>query len=197
LPEPTKRALEASEVGTKLPIGQDKEVKTTVIIKKEESKPEKKATRITEIVSFATGEITVKMDDGKTYRREGGTIAWRYNNPGNLKFGQFAKQHGALGEGAGGHSVFPTKEIGTKAQKELLFRDGGAYYNKSITNAIARYAPSSDGNNPKAYAAYIAAKVGVPVSKVLKDMTDEQKDKMVEAMQIYEGYKEGAITLLA
>lgn len=43
--------------------------------------------QIKKIVSFDTGWIKVKMDDDETYKRSGGTISWRYNNPGNLKYG--------------------------------------------------------------------------------------------------------------
>ncbi len=50
----------------------------------------------------------------------GGTLGDRLNNPGNLKYGPFAKSMGATGAGPGGHAVFPDYETGRKAMETLL-----------------------------------------------------------------------------
>lgn len=191
---PTKRGLTPEEYDVKPNVGNDVEPKTPTIVV--QNKKPKEATRIVEVLGFDKGYLDVKMDDGKSYRRLGGTLAWRNNNPGNLKFTNFSKQAGAIAAGQGEHSVFPTRQIGADAQKLLLFRPEGTYHNKTLLAAISQYAPSSDGNKPKEYAAYLANKAGVSIDKVLNTFTESQKQALVEAMQVYEGYKEGTIVNL-
>ena len=42
-------------------------------------------TKISSIIEHGIGEILVIKEDGHKYRRYNGTLAWRNNNPGNLK----------------------------------------------------------------------------------------------------------------
>lgn len=54
-------------------------------------------------------------------RQEGffpGSRSHRNNNPGNIKFGEFALKHGAIGND-GKFAVFPTLEVGKNAQRAL------------------------------------------------------------------------------
>jgi len=53
-----------------------------------------------------------------------GSIADRNNNPGNIKFGGFARSQGATKDPHSGYAVFPTKEAGLKAAQRL----GQGYY---------------------------------------------------------------------
>jgi len=52
--------------------------------------------------------------------KSGATRNIRNNNPGNLKFGDYAKAHGATGADSGGFAIFPNMETGAKAQADLL-----------------------------------------------------------------------------
>jgi hypothetical protein len=57
-------------------------------------------------------------------RQEGyhvlGSRAHRNKNPGNLKFGPFAKAYGADAKDDVGHAIFPTHVHGRRALKALL-----------------------------------------------------------------------------
>lgn len=139
--------------------------------------------------------------DGNQYKLSGGTLAWRNNNPGNLKYHEFAKDFGALGPGWENHAIFPDYATGAMAQEQLLFSDEGDYYKLSIKDAIAKYAPIDDPNpiahnNPTEYAKYVADNTGVPVDTILSTLNKTQKTLLLKAMRMFEDYKEGTITLL-
>jgi hypothetical protein len=139
-------------------------------------------------------ELVVRMKSGKKIARRGGTISWRCNNPGNLKFGEFAKKHGAVGPGPGNHAVFPSYFQGLDAQEALLFSPEGRYFKRTITEAMSIYAPVSDPdakNDPIAYANFVARKIGVSPGVELSSLNPLQRIKMLFAMHQMEGYKEG------
>jgi len=153
------------------------------------SKPEPES-RIISIVKHGVGEITVVKEDGHRYRRYGGTLAWRNLNPGNLKYGRFAKSTNAIGPGQGNHAVYATLQEGKEAMWKLLF-DDTRYNRKSIIGALSRYAPTSDGNRPKQYAHYVANEVGVSVTTTLNELNPLQQSLMLDAMIVFEGFEVG------
>jgi hypothetical protein len=66
-------------------------------------------------------------------------IPQAYNNPGDIKWGQFAQEHGAIGRGArGGHAVFASAEEGQQALSELLEERGAT--GKSLSQINKWYA---------------------------------------------------------
>lgn len=83
--------------------------------------------------SKTSHDVVFTDNQGKLFVRQGGSRAWRNNNPGNVHSGEFANQHGAIGE-AGGFAVFPDDATGGAALK-----------------AVSHYAPPKE-NNTKAYA---------------------------------------------
>lgn len=118
----------------------------------------------------------------------GGSISWRNNNPGNIRPGQFATEHGAIGQ-AGGFAVFPSYAVGRAALIALL--KGPVYRNLTLLQAMEKYAPYGDGNNPALYAATLAKKLGIPVSTVLNTFTDAQFEALADAIQNFEGWTVG------
>ena len=145
------------------------------------------------IVDAGKGFTTVKLPDGTTVRRSGARN-WRNNNPGNIEFGSFAKAQGAIGSD-GRFAVFPTYEAGRNAKAALLF-EGKGYKNKSISDAIARYAPEFE-NDTAAYTNAVARAVGVPAGTKLSELTPEQQIRMLNAMERIEGFKPGRETVVA
>lgn len=91
-----------------------------------------------------------------------GSLAYRNNNPGNLRLTSAnASQYGAVA-GDGGFARFPTYEAGFEALKGDLYAKltGGSSHinysaNPTILDYIKVYAPSSDGNDPKGYASVV------------------------------------------
>ena len=120
----------------------------------------------------------------------GGTRAWRNNNPGNIRSGEFATNHGAIGA-AGGFAVFPDYETGKSALQSLL--KTSFYQELSISDAITRYAPPVE-NNTANYQATLKKLTGLPLEKKMNALTDEELGKIVGAIQHIEGYHEGMVT---
>lgn len=141
------------------------------------------------VLKAGPGYTVVRRPDGTTETREGARN-WRNNNPGNIEYGKFALAYGAVGTD-GRFAVFPSYEAGRKAKEALLFESKN-YKNKTIAQAIARYAPSFE-NDTNAYTNAVASAIGVPTSTPLQDLTPEQRQLMLDAMQRVEGWKEGKV----
>lgn len=130
---------------------------------------------------------------GQKLKYIGGTRAWRNNNPGNLRYYDFAKKHGAIGE-AGGFAVFPDVETGTKAQRALLLSN--SYINLTISAVIEKYAPTEDNNNVNAYVRSLEKKTGLKSNRTLKSLTEQEMNSVIETIQLIEGWKAGKIQKL-
>ncbi|USX23705.1 LysM peptidoglycan-binding domain-containing protein [Oxalobacteraceae bacterium OTU3REALA1] len=139
--------------------------------------------------------------DGSHLLRSGGTAAWRFNNPGNLRPGRKGKVlYGAIGVGKtktnNSFLIFSSYEEGRKQKKALLRRKYNARTIYTMLagvddghgNMIEGYAPASDSNNPTTYAEAISKHTGLPTNTVLSTMTDAQLESMMDAMEQKEGY---------
>ena len=95
-----------------------------------------------------------------------GTRSYRNNNPGNIKYGEFAESCGAHGEDDKGFAKFESYLDGFNALKFLIVSGAtgkSSLYNPTMTleQFFSKFAPSSDGNDPSAYARTVARKLGV------------------------------------
>jgi hypothetical protein len=160
------------------------------------NEPQPKTLDITKVLEYGNGYLIIECVDGNKYKRHGGSLSWRNNNPGNLKYGDFSKKYGAVGAGYSGHAVFPNPKTGAKAQIALLFTEERGYNKLTILEAIRRYAPASDGNSPTKYAKYISGKLKVSLSTKLQDLSESKRSEMISAMQYYEGFDRGTISKL-
>lgn len=149
---------------------------------------------IKKVLEKGPGFIIVEDSRGKIFRRNGGTVSWRCNNPGNLKNGPFTQNLNSVGSDHIGHAIFPTYDFGKQAQYMLLFSDTSKYFTLTLEQAIKRYAPVSDGNKPDAYIKYLAETVDINKDTKLQDLSAGQRSDLLECMKIYEGYKKGTIT---
>lgn len=141
--------------------------------------------------AYADGRATIyKTPDGRYIRREGGTLAWRNNNPGNIRAGEFAQANGAIGVGPSGFAIFPDEATGTAALTKLL-AEGRSYRNNTVAGSIAKYAPPNE-NNTQAYIERVTKALGVPGNTKMKDLTIEQRQKMVDTIRNVEGWKVGS-----
>lgn len=98
-----------------------------------------------------------------------GSRSFRNNNPGNLKFTGYTALLGATGQDDKGFARFATPNIGIEALKSFLHQAANgilmAYQpTMSLLDFFHVYAPSSDNNEPNAYAQFVAMKIGVPVT---------------------------------
>jgi len=134
------------------------------------------------ILQTGKGYNIVQLADGTQVKREGNRN-WRNNNPGNIEYGEFAKKHGAIGSD-GRFAIFPSMQAGRAAKSSLIF-EGKNYKDKSLTEAIARYAPPGENNTGK-YQQRVLAAVG-GVNKPMNQYTPEERERIMDAMQQVEG----------
>lgn len=127
-----------------------------------------------------SGQTTVTYSDG-TSETLTGSRAIRNNNPGNLEYGTFAKNQGAVGSD-GRYAVFPTPEIGYTAKINLLKTN--TYQNLSIRDAFNRYAPPSENPN---YLRDLQDRTGFDLNRKMSSLNDQEFKKLVDAVAVIEG----------
>lgn len=87
------------------------------------------------------------------------------NNPGDLR-----NWGGGYPTDSRGFTIFPDYATGYAALVTDIQNHAAANPDESIEDWIATYAPASDGNNPAAYAAAVAAAVGVDPSTTFSQL---------------------------
>ncbi|MBQ8255923.1 MAG: hypothetical protein IJY99_03090 [Alphaproteobacteria bacterium] len=136
--------------------------------------------------------VVYHMPDGSKQRKSDGTRAWRNTNPGNIRYGNFAKRAGAIGK-AGGFSVFPDEATGQKAIESLLTTD--TYKNLTVAAAISKYAPPVE-NDTAAYQRNLEKMTGISINKRISDLTPAELSSVAGAIRKVEGWGEGKIERL-
>jgi hypothetical protein len=137
-----------------------------------------------------TKTTTIKGPDGKGEKRVGGSVAWRNNNPGNLRYTPLTQSYGAVGE-AHGFAVFPDRKTGDAARSKLLF-ESNAYKGMNLEQMIKKYAPESE-NDTAGYLQSLIGALGVDKSTSLSNLNPAQRQKLLDAMEKKEGWKAGNI----
>ena len=122
--------------------------------------------------------------------RQGGSASWRARNPGNIRngdaYGAYPGKH--INAGSSGHfAVFPDEATGFAAIKSVLHH----YGHVTVAQAMNRYAPSSDNNDPDAYARHVAGQMGVPVTTYVDQLSDDQLTVFATAIRGVEGWTVG------
>ncbi len=106
----------------------------------------------------------------------GGSLAWRANNPGNLR--DAPTRIDTVSGAVGTFAVFATMDDGRAAQRSLYL---GKYGDWTVTDAIKKLTPKEENDTP-AYLAKLAA-AGVDLDKDVKS----QIDKLMSAVEASEG----------
>jgi RHS repeat-associated protein len=133
-----------------------------------------------------TTETTTGPDGAgtRTIENRTGTHAFRDNNPGNIRAGNFATANGAIGTD-NGFAIFPNSGTGFQAMSNLL--SGPSYQKLTVDQAISRYAPPSE-NNTAAYQAAIRTAVGVSGNTPMSALNGGQRGQMAQAIARHEGF---------
>lgn len=134
--------------------------------------------------------VTYTNADGTTTTLNGGSMAWRNNNPGNLVYNANTAALGAISSN-NGFAVFPDVATGSAALAGIL--NTQTYQNLSVNAAIARYAPAFE-NNTSAYQAFVTNTLGVPSTTTLSSLSQTQMQSLQAAIQKQEGYTAGSVT---
>lgn len=161
---------------------------------------------IVKVISSGPGYTVVQDSTGATVKRAG-SKNWRNNNPGNIASTKLL--YGAIGfDTSGGVDsqgtkvptmlVFATYQDGQKARQGLLFGAKSSYVNLSLHDAIERYAgdPKNHTIDISGYENAVARALRLPTSTVLNTLSPSQQQIMLEAMEKYEGWKVGTITVV-
>lgn len=114
------------------------------------------------LITFCTA---IRDNEGKP-----GDLNYRNNNPGNCRCSKvgYAAMYGNV-KCVNNFSVFPTYDLGWQYLLNLVrFR---IIKNKDWTfiDFFNNYAPTSDNNDPHAYASFVAKRCGQPVDKKISD----------------------------
>ena len=147
-------------------------------------------------ISAFPGIGTTRMyvgNDGNIYEFSSGSRAWRNNNPGNLEYGKFARNHGAIGSD-GRFAIFPDATTGFKAMAELLATS--PYQKLTIEGAINRYAPPNE-NNVENYLKSIERQTGFPRSTPMNNLSEDNLLKLTKALRKHEGNMSGKKRLVS
>ena len=160
--------------------------KTNTTAKEKASKAEKTITGGDFDVKFVVkGKTVTYYYPGDSIVTLKGNIPNRQNNPGALKYGDFAKKHGAIGKGARGFAIFPSAQHGIEALKDLLRSDS---YNKmTVHQAMKKFAPKFE-NDPKAYANKILKSTGISSSAKLGELTENELVLVADKIAHIEGF---------
>lgn len=156
-----------------------------------------KSADIAKVIEVGKGYNVVQTKDGSIIKQMG-AWNWRNNNPGNISDGKWARKHGAIdqgkvvGKGANRFAVFPTYAVGRQAKAALIF-NGENYKDLDMMAAIARYAPPHE-NNTANYQRTVIAAAGA--NKLMKDYTNDERIKILNAMEKLEGMKAGSVQVL-
>lgn len=174
--------------------------------------------KITGLIRTEGTTRVYQMDDGSVETREGGTVSWRNNNPGNLKF-EYANsadktvhsgrtKDAALAAAQGryqgvvaldqwGNAIFETEAAGRAAKGQLLRKTHG---DKSIPEMLKSYAVDdyTGKANTDAYARSVYAegdRQGVDLrDKKIKDLSPQEFEALLDGMKRVEGFREGTVT---
>ncbi len=148
------------------------------------------ASDIVEIKFQASDNSTVYITKTGIKIKRGNTksASWKNNNPGNIRATSTMYQLGAIGQ-SNGWCVFASERDGINAMKKLL---SSKYYNTlTLRGAIYKWAPAKDNNNPERYTQYVSKSSNVSSDKPMADITDYELEKIVRAMQTFEGWIPG------
>lgn len=115
-------------------------------------------------------------DDKKLSRSD------RNHNPGNIKYGSFAKAHGASGKDADGFAIFDTDDVGLGAMKSLL--QSKQYNNLPVNQAISKWT----AGKPYQY------DLGALNTKRVGDLSQDEFDNVINTMRKGEGTRYGSTT---
>lgn len=174
--------------------------------------------KITGLVRTEGKTRVYQMDDGSVETREGGTVSWRNNNPGNLKF-EYAgsadktvtskrtpeaalaaaqdRYSGVVALDQWGNAIFETEAAGRAAKAQLLRNSHGE---KTIPEMLKGYAVDdyTGKANTDAYAKSVYAvgdSQGADLrGKKIKDLTDQEFEALLDGMKKVEGFQEGTVT---
>lgn len=121
--------------------------------------------------------------------RSGGSLAWRSNNPGNLRWSK--SEIGRSGDVVG-ECIFPDYYTGKFELVALVLRKYSKY---TIPQMMEQYAPRSE-NSTSQYTKNLLKVTRISKYKVIHDMTDTELNRLLNAIEQYEGWVVGKVEIV-
>jgi hypothetical protein len=142
-------------------------------------------------------DVVYAFDDGSTETRSGGSRSWRNNNPGNMIQSNNDDSIGTAGAFGSKHqypvAVFASEEAGTEAMLKNL--STSKYQALTVGDAIKKWAPSDDNNDPVKYGNTVSKWTGLDVKTEMNKLSSEQLKSVGVAIKRYEGWVPGKVTI--
>ena len=157
---------------------------TTDLLSEDQEKLDTKCPYIISKVGGSQTKIKYELSDKTGFIRSGGSIAWRFFNPGNLR-GSDLQCTTIKTKPNGNFAVFPDAETGKQALYNLLSTNSG-YRNLTVEKAIYKYAPPSQ-NNTRGYVNKLR-NAGINIQAKLSDLTDAELRQLQEMIMTIEGW---------
>lgn len=107
----------------------------------------------------------------------------RNNNPLNIEDGDFAQSQPGYAGSDGRFAKFAAPEHGVAAADALLNTYQTKHGLNTVAGIVGRWAPSSDGNDTKAYAAHVASQLGIGPND---PVPPEMRQQLIAAMAQHE-----------
>lgn len=119
-----------------------------------------------------TVSLTAFCEAIRDYEGQPGDRNYRNNNPGNCRYSSvgYASMYGHVGKDAQNFAIFKDYATGFLYLKNLVLWKVRKNPNQTLYEFMQVYAPTSDGNNPKLYAQYLARRMGVTIDFPMKNI---------------------------
>jgi len=147
--------------------------------------PYPKAFKITLPPAVTNQGVSVEYDK---YIKKNGTLAWRNNNPGNMRLSKPPHHYGALSRDSKKFLQFPTEKDGFDAL--LIYIK--TWKKATLKEFMYNYAPPSENSTDK-YLNGVAADIKASIDTKMADLTDQQRYKLALAIKKREGWTVGKI----
>lgn len=164
------------------------EPKPEAPVKVEDDEPKRSKVGVLEARDFY---LRISKSNGSIEVRTGGSRSWRLNNPCTILHGKFAVTNGAIGR-ADKFAVFESYDDGRKACYELLFDSDHGYKDKSIQDAIKRFAPANEGFKTLDYIKAVRV-LNVPMTTKMSDLSEAKRNKLIDILMDVEDFIPGKV----
>lgn len=173
--------------------------------------------KIIRLVSTQGTTRELEMDDGSIIERSGGTVSWRNNNPGNLKFEHAGSadttvtnprtREQALASAQGryqgvidldqwGNAIFESYEAGRAAKIQLLTKQHGDHTVEALLPSYSRADYSGQTRHAEQAAAIFAEgdRQGVDLrNRTVGQMSTAEREALADGIRRFEGWRAGEV----
>lgn len=143
---------------------------------------------------YGEGNVPDDVTETPDGIKSGGSLSWRNNNPGNLKYSSWQDEFGAVKDPNSAFAQFKTEEDAFRAYKALLTSPTGVYAGLTPNEAMWKWSGGGKDTVPS-YTYDDLIKLGAPAMSVgsMADFSDTDWRMIFEAQRQREGWTEGKI----